>query len=72
MPALAHLPSGWILAVWQAAPDIEGEHRQHIRMSVSRDGKKWGDSWQLPVPKVGGGVRGTPGLNPACSLGFRV
>ena len=53
MPALAHLPSGWIIAVWQAAPEIEGEDRQHVRMATSRDGKRWSESWQLPVPKNG-------------------
>ena len=26
--------------MWQAAPDIEGEDKQHIRMSVSRDGEE--------------------------------
>lgn len=51
--SLAHLPTGWILAAWQAAEDTEGEHGQHIRLAVSRDGKRWSSSWMLPVPKAG-------------------
>jgi hypothetical protein len=41
-------PFRWI-AGWQAARSIEGTDGQHLRVAFSDDGRKWTQSYPLPV-----------------------
>ena len=41
-------PFRWI-AGWQAAARIEGTDGQHLRLAFSDDGRKWTQSYPLPV-----------------------
>jgi hypothetical protein len=51
-PALALLPTGQVLAAWQAAEGAEGEAGQRVQVATSDDeGRTWALSWELPVPR---------------------
>ena len=51
-PSLARLPGGGFVAMWHAAPEVEGERSQHIRVSTSdHNGKSWSTSFKLKVPR---------------------